>query len=240
MIGRLHRAWQDPHGRAWLPYLSPADLIAISVDSYGASSGFGDPEFNLAGFHPWEEVLVDAMFAPGCTVLVAAAGAGREMIGLARKGYEVTGFDPAPALIEAGRRNLGAAGIDASLLQSRPGEVSALSGGFDAVLIGSGSYHHIPTRAARIAFVRSCTERLAPNGPLILGSVAQDPSGRAFEPVLKAQGLPEPGDRLLDSFGHWFIADELVAELAAAGLEEVRCHVTAGRPAYLASARKPG
>ena len=64
--------------------------LAYSKQSYDWLNG---------GLHPFEEQAISRYFpAPPGALLIGAAGAGREALALARKGYRVVAFEPIPSL----------------------------------------------------------------------------------------------------------------------------------------------
>jgi hypothetical protein len=66
------------------------DLIYARKQSY---------DWVLEGLAPFEKEAISRHFpAPPATVLIGAAGAGREALALARQGYGVIAFEPIPAL----------------------------------------------------------------------------------------------------------------------------------------------
>ena len=78
------------------------DLMYSSAGDYDPTS----PEF-LDFLFPWEESVVERFFPrPPARVLVGAAGAGREAFALARLGYEVVAFEPAPGLARSNPRTI--------------------------------------------------------------------------------------------------------------------------------------
>ena len=56
-------------------------------------SGYSEDEFNLSGFFHWENEVIDRFFCECKNVLVGAAGGGREIIALARKGIIADAFE---------------------------------------------------------------------------------------------------------------------------------------------------
>ena len=61
-------------------------------------------EHNVSGLLPWEEPVLERYFAECQSVLVAAAGAGREVVSLSEQVTRVDAFDCVEALIVKGKR----------------------------------------------------------------------------------------------------------------------------------------
>ena len=177
----------------WLGLLGPGDLAAVDDAFYrrhgGAQATYESAEHNLGGLSDWEARVVDEHFRPGCRVVVTSAGGGREVIALAERGFEVAGFEPNEALVEAGARLIAERGLESASLQisGRDG-FPAGAGPCDAVVVGWGSYIHVQGRARRVALLRAAGERLAPGGPVVI-SFWQRPEGGRYFAVVRKRGL---------------------------------------------------
>lgn len=213
---RMPAPFRAAHSLLWLQLLRPEELIDLTVASYAEpdASGFAAEDHNLGGLLPWEEEAVAAAFGGSRTVLVAAAGSGREVISLARRGFAVTGFDVSPELVEAGRRNLVKAGVEAALHLAPACRVPAGLPVHDALFVGRGSYHHIPSAERRIGFLSACRRYLSPDAPILLGDFQTRTSTRVGR-----RWRHEAGDNVGSSFFHFFNEAEVRAELECAGFE---------------------
>ena len=109
-----------------------------------------------SGLYVWEREAIRRYFPPGGRILVAAAGAGREMIALADCGFSVDGFDCCAPLVESGQNELRKHHVNAKLVYAPPSTVPACGSHYDAVLVGFSGYMYIPGRARRIGFLRDC------------------------------------------------------------------------------------
>lgn len=68
------------HEGVWLGCLSADHLNAITAKPFDESQYYASSEHNLSGFLNWDAPLLDRYFRRGSRVLVAAAGAGREVL----------------------------------------------------------------------------------------------------------------------------------------------------------------
>jgi SAM-dependent methyltransferase len=233
-VGALQAAFDG----VWLGVLGPADLAAVDEAFYrrhgGAEAMFESREHNLSGLEEWEARIVDERFKPGSRVVVTAAGGGREVLALAERGFDVEGFEPNAALVEAGRRLIAERGAAATLERSERDGFPAAAGECDAVVVGWGSYIHIQGRAWRVAMLRAARERLGPGGVLVL-SFWERPAeeGRYFRVVravastvrrLRGRAPAELGDTMRDTYVHVFTRAEVEAELVEAGFEIAETH----------------
>lgn len=150
-----------------------------------------------ASLYAWEQHAIDGFFpAAPATVLVGGAGAGREVRGLLERGYRVSAFDPAGALVDHGRAELHS---DALLAFAVGGYEELISdelelrrhAPYDAVVLGWGSFSHVGDPAIRAALPRAL-RALCPSGPVLISWIAQKPVGpkrEALRRVLRASGL---------------------------------------------------
>jgi SAM-dependent methyltransferase len=225
------RAFQMLFDGVWLGLLGPGDLHAVDDAFYrsrgGADATYEGEDHNLSGLREWEARIVDEHFEAGSRVVVTSAGGGREVIALAERGFEVAGFEPNQALVDAGRRLIEERGLQsASLELSERDGFPAGAPQCDAVVVGWGSYIHVQGRERRVALLRAARECLEPGGPIVLSFWERPEGGRYFGVVRKvASGLralrglqaAELGDTMRDTFVHVFTRAEVEAELVEAG-----------------------
>ncbi|VVM05718.1 2-polyprenyl-6-hydroxyphenyl methylase / 3-demethylubiquinone-9 3-methyltransferase [Methylacidimicrobium tartarophylax] len=179
---------------------------------------------------PWEERVIASYFRPSSSLLVAAAGGGREAIALARSGYRVDGFDCTSQLVEGYRRLMAREKLLGKVDWAAAGSVPAEIGeSYDGLLIGFGGYMHIPGRRNRVRFLHSLRRRVAAGAPLLLSFLIRSGPSRYFAWIyavahrlrtLRRSPYPvEYGDSLSMTFRHHFTEEEIQAELAESGFE---------------------
>jgi SAM-dependent methyltransferase len=222
------RGLEAAHRGFWLGLLEPDALDAATQSLYGRSESYRDDSYNLSGLSYWESEAVDRYFAQSRRVLVAAAGGGRELIALARRGMQVDGFEPDASFVAAGQRLLSTLGLEASLRQAAPSRVPDLEGTYDGAIIGWSAYTHIPGRRRRQDFLGRIADRLAPGSPILLSFFARPDRDRALELTYRVARVSawcarrrEPvrrGDNLMVGFFHHFDEAELAEELGEIGL----------------------
>lgn len=222
----------------WLGLLDADDLNAITWTYYMSKSGFETEDFNIdQGFWPWEADAVRKHFIDSKHVLVAGAGGGREVIALVRLGYKVTAFDFSPNLTLACRSNLEKASCSAIVLDAPPDGLPAELGIYDALLIGRGFYHHIPTRKRRVTFLSACRAKLEIGAPVLLSDffTRKDDSrfylytqaiANSFRRLRCGSESVELGDSLSNCMMHAFTFDEIGQELSEAGIATEICAVS--------------
>ena len=165
---------------------------ALSVDLYDASFR---PENDHDGLYPWERQWFERRLpSPPASILIGAAGAGREAVVLRDLGYEVPAFEPSASAFRLCQRALGHESVDrasygdlvATVLR---GEGTPLrlppDATFDAVLLGWGSFGHVLRPTERFELLRACIH-ITPNGPILLSifhpTSAATASGTHFTP----------------------------------------------------------
>ena len=111
-----------------------------------------------------EDKLIDMFFKPGSSILDLGCGAGRTSIALAGKGYQVTGIDLIPAMIDRAR-------IQAEQHQARVHfavmdvtDMSFEDGSFDNVLFSFNGFEQIPRAEKRYKVVSDVYRILRPGG----------------------------------------------------------------------------
>lgn len=220
------KAIRITHEGVWLGIMDRAALDRATELYYRRQPRYLDPAYNASGLHDWEARALDRYFGDCQSVLVAAAGGGREVLALCARGLRVAAFDRSAELVEHCRGLLESAGLRAELAVAPPGEAPAGDGIFDALIVGWGAYMHIPGRQARIRFLEQLRGRIRPGGPLLLSFFARGADSRrdvwiqriarAIRRLRLSREPVEIGDSVAGSFDHYFTRHEVEAELAAA------------------------
>ena len=134
-----------------------------------------------------EARFVDALMAPGSTVLDAGCGTGRVAVELARRGHLVTGVDSDASMLDVARRSLGVAWLDADLA------TLDLPDRFDLV-VAAGNVMVFLAPGTEQQVVRRMAGHLVPGGLLVCGW-RTDLLTRASYDVLAATAGLEPVER---------------------------------------------
>lgn len=190
-------------------------------------ASYADESYVNSGLFLWEQEAIRRYFPPNGRVLIAAAGAGREMLALATTGFLVEGFDCCAPLVESGRAELGKQGIDARLVYTPPSTVPEFNGTYAAALVGFSGYMYIAGRDRRIRFLQDLSGLLQPDAPVMI-SFTEGANGRRRvwtakigTAIRSLWGAPpvEEGDCLRDGFQHHFVRDQIASEMNAAGIQ---------------------
>jgi hypothetical protein len=200
---------------------------ALSEAQYSRWATYLDESHNLSGLNGWEQRVLDQYFSECESILVGAAGGGREVIALNRSGYRVEAFECCKPLYEICRALCGPLGRDVRIMLGEPDEVPPGLGIHSGALVGWGGYMHICGRERRIGFLRQLRGHLKTDAPILLSFFVRSANARRHYWVkLIANGVRmlrfcgervELGDVLQDTFDHWFTEEEIRGELEEAG-----------------------
>ena len=219
------------HQGFWLGALDHRDLDALAELQYSRWTQYRSDDHNLSGLRDWELAALTTYFPGHGSLLVAAAGGGREVFSLSGMGYDVDAFDCAAALVEHCREQLRRQGIEARVQRAAPSQVPGNLGRYAGIVIGWGGYMHIAGRSRRIAFLQALRQHADESAPLLLSFFTRGGASRQLEwthriarRVRALRFSPdevELGDTLEGTFDHLFTEADLQSELSAGGFELV-------------------
>ncbi len=210
--------------------LRQTELQAASIDQ---NRFFNLSAFEVdAGLSPCEQHFYQKFLRDKDRVLLVGCGSGRDLIALQSLGYDVTGLEPIPELVDLARQHLARRGmsapVHAGLIQS-----AELGGPYDAVIFSNGCYSCLQGTQVRVASLARVSRQLSKQGRVIFSyrpAARQSRLGRwltrATARIVGADWWPEPGDTFthdlhvpeLVRYHRSFEPDELAKECAAAGL----------------------
>ncbi len=182
-LRRIERAVESWTGGVLNRALQDSEKEALSIDLYDASFL---PENDHDGLYAWETQWFERRLPPPpASILIGAAGAGREASALRKLGYQVRAFEPSASAFHLCALTLGSELVDQGSYQdfvrtvlrheTTPLRLTRETT-FDAILLGWGSFGHVLRRSDRLELLRAC-DQLAPKGPILLS---------IFEPKAKA------------------------------------------------------
>ena len=170
--------------------LAAEELERLTVRLYATAP----EDYSSGSLYDWEAALfARELPAPPASVLVTAAGSGREARVLSGQGYAVDALEPVPAMAAA---CAGVPGIGTVLrathddlvgaVEGRGGVAAALAARrYDAVVVGWGSFTHVLGRTRQRRLLAAC-DRLAPSGPVLISFFAR---GKRAPPRTRARAL---------------------------------------------------
>ena len=214
----------------WLGLLSPADVDALDERYYDQQPVYRSAAWNERGLFDWERAVVDQHLGGCHRVVVLATGGGRETLALLQLGFDAYGYEPHPLLADHGAALLADHGHPGRVRRSGRGELPEDAPPCDAVVIGWGAYGLIAGRDRRIRLLDDIRRRLPADGRVLLSCLVRTTGDRearwthAIATTLRRAGRrppTEPGDTLAPNKLHVFVREELLAEVAEAGLAVV-------------------
>lgn len=183
------------------------------------------------GLNPFEMRVYCRWLPPSGRILLVGSGAGRDLLGLARLGYQVTGVEPLSDLVETARSHLARCRVSASVTLGSI-ETVDLDSQYDAVIFAPACYSNIQSSSVRVGTLSRLRSHLSPGGRLIISYIGSVSRSRVAVALMRistrlaaADWKPEPGDafaRYHESHGnlyfeHVFRRGEIAQECAAAG-----------------------
>lgn len=198
---RLRRLFLD-HAEAWNG--EPDDLPSATV----LCKYDGQAPYYAASAATLQPSLLQRIrqnVRPGGRILVAGSGTGMECFALAEEGWQVTGVDFAPRMVELARqeserRRLAVRFHHADLLQH-----DEPAGSLAAVLFTHDVYSFLPDREHRCRLLESMSRWLEPEGCILLSArLASRPYERW---ILTLQWLRRGGRRWGHTHTRWVSAD---------------------------------
>jgi SAM-dependent methyltransferase len=177
---------------------------------------------------------------PAGSILVCGCGTGREAIGLARRGYRVSGVDVLPRMVEISRERARAAGLEIEFFAADLTTMDLPGKKFDVAYLTPLVYSFVQGRWRRVEALRRIGRLLAPEGSVMFTAHVMS----RFSEILRAlvvwvrrgvSGRTEsefgdwytwfltPQGEIGRSFGHRFLSQRAVlAEVRDAGFRSVR------------------
>jgi len=216
--------------------MKPDDLIEYSRQTYNTPNkieSWGDTLLLKSGLAEDELDLLSQIPDKNGELLLLGIGGGRETIPLAQMGFNITGIDFVPGMVEQAIHNAAQYGVNITGLVQ---EISALNvppQSYDVVWLSRSMYSCIPTRKRRVEMVKRVHQSLKPGGYFIC-QFHRDQSAQSSKKVIFLHRLIafltfgnfayEPGDLLWLNieFAHAFSSDsKLRSELEEGGFEVV-------------------
>jgi 2-polyprenyl-3-methyl-5-hydroxy-6-metoxy-1,4-benzoquinol methylase len=108
-------------------------------------------------------ILNSVKIPKGAKVLDAACGSGRHSLSLARKGFDVTGFDLSRVLLDIAKENTAEEGLDIQFINADIREVTFCKK-FDLIINLFTSFGYFDTERENFAFIHNSPEWLKPGG----------------------------------------------------------------------------
>lgn len=150
-----------------LMVMRPDDLVEFSRQTYARDrivEDCGREDLMYSGLHPDETALLARLPIKGGRLLLLGVGGGREAIPLARMGFEVTGVDFVPEMVEKARENAARSRIKIEGVVQEISRLDVPAGSYDVVWFSAAMYSCVPTRDRRVEMLQRIGKALIPGG----------------------------------------------------------------------------
>lgn len=153
-----------------LMVMKPDDLVEFSRQDYSTPQSLRDwssEETVDSGLNPLESACLEKIPIKKGRVLLLGLGGGREAIPLAQQGFEVTGVDYVPEMVQRAKENAAKRGLKIEGLVQEISEIDAPPDSYDLAWLTNSMYSIVPTRKNRVAMLQRLHRILRPGGFLI-------------------------------------------------------------------------
>ncbi|MDT8402617.1 MAG: hypothetical protein RQ743_13060, partial [Bacteroidales bacterium] len=127
----------------WLGVMGDKTLDHSDDLHYKRSKKYIDDSYNKSGLFRWEKAALKKYFPEAGSILLLAAGGGRETYALSRMGFEVDSYECNKALVENGNEFLQRSGIEERIKYLPRDTVPEEGRKYDGIIVGWGAYTHI-------------------------------------------------------------------------------------------------
>lgn len=211
--------------------MKPDDLIEFSRQSYHSKEdveSWAVDDLVDSGLAPDElDLLADLPKKTG-KLLLLGVGGGRDAIALAKLGFDVTGVDYVPEMVDRAMENARKRGVPIEGMVQEISKLDVPSGIYDVVWISRSMYSCIPTRVRRVEMVSRVANALMPGGYFLCQFHRGDnhqysEKGMLLRKLIAALTL---GNREIEPGDHLFLNVEFLHEFHS--LEELRSEIEDG------------
>lgn len=222
LLGKAYNLTNALLSGFWLGIMDDNSLDAADELHYNKAKLYYRESYNASGLFDWEKEMIRKHFSTTRSILVVAAGGGREVLALCKMGYEVDAYECNEQLIEYGNSFLSKNGIDRKIkLLSRNSVPDGIKQ-YDGIILGWGVYTLIRGRKTRVSFLRNLHTFMSLDTILMISFWTMEKKTRQqiiirkianfFRIILRRENS-ETGDVLEPNFGHYFITSELEEEI---------------------------
>jgi hypothetical protein len=234
VVGRYFRVVMAIFTGSWLGILSRSQLEYVDERSYAGESkwhngiSYLSTAHNRQGMFDWESRALERYFPADGRLALLGAGAGREVLALRQRGYEVDAWECQPEFVSFANELLRSDGFEPAVSVVPRDVVPASTPRFDGVIVGWGTYTLVPGRHRRVALLKSLRAKVEPGAPILLSFYVQGPGeatfrittfvGNVWRRLLRREPV-ELGDYLDPNFVHMFTEAQVAVELTEGGFE---------------------
>jgi SAM-dependent methyltransferase len=147
--------------------MKPRDLVDFTKRNYSTSRTleiWNRKRYLERGLNPDEIHYLEKIPEKRGQLLLLGLGGGREAVPLAKMGFDVTGVDFVPEMVERAKEHALKHGVRISGLVQDMSNLEVPENRYDVIWLSSFTYSLVPTRAGRINLLRKIQDSLAPGG----------------------------------------------------------------------------
>ncbi len=228
-LNRLLNAIRAVHQGFWLGMMDRKYYNEVIGKVYIDWKSYHADDYNKSGLWPWEADMVERYFSNCKTILIGAAGGGREIISLTERGFQVDGFDCFPEFLDTSKAILSSQNVTSRMLYAEPDHVPEEFGVYDGGIMGWSGYSHISGTQNRVNFLREFHQHIQKGGPLLISffTLPEDSyqfdliylTAKAVRRVRFSREKVERGDILTEMFFHYASHEEVQHEMTQAGFD---------------------
>jgi hypothetical protein len=206
----------------WLGVMGRRSLDYSDELFYRNTKQYTDDKYNQSGLFNWERPVIEKHFSNARTILLIAAGGGRETLALSRMGFEVDSYECNRKLIESGNELLKMNNIDNQIkylpANSVPGKIKK----YDGIIVGWGAYSLMQGSKKRRSFLADLYPFLNEETPLMISFLYVEKKTKIDKIIRNISNFfrfflrrekTELGDRLVPDFIHYFDEEEIKNEI---------------------------
>jgi hypothetical protein len=212
----------------WLGILNRDTLHLIDQRYYDDEKMYHDSGYNNSGLFIWEMACIEKYFTDRKSILLLAAGGGREILALHHLGFEVDGYECHPGLLSKANELMASEENPVSILPASRDHCPKVDKQYDALIIGWAAYTLIQGRDKRVALLRELRACTDPGSPLLLSFLFRTNDNIRFRMISRVGNFIrlilrrkriELGDNLIPVYVHDFTEAEIAAEMCEAGFK---------------------
>jgi len=206
----------------WLGVMGEKSLDYSDDLTYNSTKFYREDKYNLSGLYEWEKPMIQKHFIKAKNIMVIAAGGGREVVALAKMGYEVDGYECNTNLVDYATGLLTKNGIKSTIKYLPRNRVPDEIKKYDGIIIGWGAYSFMTGSKTRLAFLSDLYPFLNKGASLMISFLYTKKRTRSDKIISKVSNFfrfftgrekTESGDRLIPDYMHYFTEEEIKAEL---------------------------
>lgn len=210
----------------WLGVMGKKSLDFSDELFYNRTKQYTEEKYNQSGLFEWEKTMIEKHFSNVRSILLIAAGGGRETLALSRMGFEVDSYECNRNLISFGNELLGKNNIDKEIKYLERNSVPSEIKKYDGIIVGWGAYSLIMGRKKRVSFLTALYPFMEKQSPLMVSFLFVENKTRKDKAIknisdffrfFSGRERTETGDRLVPDFIHYFDEEEIKNELAQSG-----------------------